>query len=92
VFVCRYAYALYSMRDRDITFSDAKTGPHEIPFELAITKSENFQFHRDDMVRIRRELSLLIDKLSTIYKRLKDANDEVEKIVNEMSGDLDETK
>ena len=74
VFVCRYAFALYSMRDRDITFGDAKKDQYGIPLERAITESDAFQFDGSDIVRIRKELDFLINKLSEIYKRWKDAN------------------
>ena len=73
VFVCRYAHALYSMRDRDITFGDARKCPGREPFQQAITDSEVFRFDRDDIVRIRTELGTLIGRLSTIYKTRGDA-------------------
>ena len=59
---------MYSMRDRDITFG-GRSG-----FKRAITDSEAFRFGRDDIVRIRTQLGTLIDRLSIIYKRWKDAN------------------
>ena len=74
VFVCRYAHALYSMRDRDITFGDASEGTGRNPFQQAITDSKAFDFCQDDILRIRKELDSLINKLSVIYKRWKDAN------------------
>ena len=71
VFVCRYAFALYSMRDRDITFGDAKKDQYGIPLERAITESDAFQFDGSDIVRIRKNLDMLIDRLSIIYKRVR---------------------
>jgi hypothetical protein len=76
MFVCRYAHALYSMRDRDITFGDSKKGGGRITFlELAITQSEAFQFGDKDILRIRTELCLLIERLAIIYKKWKKRND-----------------
>lgn len=74
VFVCRYAHALYSMRNCNITFGDAREGPGREPFQQAITDSEAFRFDRDDIVRIRTELGTLIGRLSVIYNMWKDAN------------------
>jgi hypothetical protein len=68
------------MRDCGITFGDAREGPRGRPFQQAITDSEAFDFDRDDIVRIRTELGILIGRLSTMYKTWKDANDEAEKM------------
>jgi Ulp1 family protease len=73
MFVCRYAHALYSMRDCDITFRDARKGHGREPFQQAITDNKAFHFGEDDIVRIRTELGTLIGRLSTIYKTRKDA-------------------
>jgi hypothetical protein len=70
---------MYSMRDCDITFGDAREGPSGRPFQRAITDSAAFDFDRDDIVRIRTELGILIGRLSTIYKTWKDTNDKAEK-------------
>jgi hypothetical protein len=67
------------MRDCDIKFGDAREGPGGRPFQQAITDSEAFAFDRDDIVRIRTELGVLIGRLSTIYKTWKAASDQAEK-------------
>ena len=79
VFVCRYAYGVYSMRDCAITFGDARGGNGMRPFQQAITDSEAFDFDREDIVRIRGELGILIGRLSTTYKTWKEASDKAEK-------------
>lgn len=67
------------MRYRNVTFGDAKEPPEGRSFQQFITDSDAFDFDRDDIVRIRRELGILIGRLSTIYKTWKDANDQAEK-------------
>jgi hypothetical protein len=61
------------MRDRDITFGDAKKGIGEQPFQRAITNFKGFDFAAVDMVRIREEVHILITNLSMIYNRWKEA-------------------
>ena len=56
------------MRDCTITFGDARGCNGAQPFQQAITDSKAFDFDQEDIVRIRRELDILIDRLSTIYK------------------------
>ena len=67
------------MRDFTITFGDARGDNDTRPFQKVITDSEAFDFDREDIVRIRGELGVLIGRLSTMYTAWKEANDEAEK-------------
>ena len=64
------------MRDCIITLGDARGGNGARPFQQAITDSEAFDFDREDIVRIRGELGVLIGRLSTMYKTWKEASAE----------------
>ena len=79
MFVCRYGFAIYLLRDRDVTYGELRRKDDLSPFQTFITKSEEFRFGRDDIVRIRGEIALLLDRLSALYKEWKISNDEAEK-------------
>jgi hypothetical protein len=64
VFVCRYAYSLYTMRHQRFTRDDYD---EKQPFLSLITRGPAFQFDMSDIDRIRGEISTLIDKLSELY-------------------------
>ena len=70
VFVCRYAYALYLMRNRRITYGAAgvETRPY---FRNLITDSPEFNFNMSDIGRVRDELKQLITNLSPKYFEAK---------------------
>jgi len=70
VFVCRYAYALYLMRNRRITYGAAgvETRPY---FRNLITDSPEFNFDMSDIGRVRDELKQLITNLSPKYFEAK---------------------
>ena len=77
VFVCRYAYALYLMRNRRITYAAAgletshdllETRPY---FRNLITDSPEFNFNLSDIGRVRDELKQLITNLSPKYFEAK---------------------
>jgi hypothetical protein len=73
VFMCRYAYALYLLRDMTFSFGETNiraSKPAE-RFRL-ITESEAFAFDGDDVQRIRTEIKTLIERLSVIYARVKE--------------------
>ena len=74
MYVCRYAYSVYSMCDRPITFGDARGASGLVPFQQAITDSKAFKFDGNDILRIRTELRTLISRLSTMYKAWKEAS------------------
>lgn len=63
VFVCRYAYNLFLMRNMKFTWAGSST------FRNSITNGAAFQFDMGDIARIRKELGMLIRKLSVIYLR-----------------------
>ena len=77
VFVCRYAYGLYLLRNHVITYGDL--GNSKRPFRELITNSEEFDFDSEDIVRLRGVLKILIGRLSTMYLKWKKAKDEQEK-------------
>ena len=64
VFVCRYAYSLYTMRHQRFTRNDYN---EEESFSSLITRGPAFMFDMSDIDRIRGEISTLIDKLSELY-------------------------
>jgi hypothetical protein len=68
MFVCRYAFALYSLRHRELLFGNVEEGPGGRCFYQFITKSAAFDFSMVDILRIREELGILIDRLSIVYK------------------------
>lgn len=74
VFVCRYAYNLFIMRNMDFTLDDISDS-----FNSSITRGVAFQFDQSDIPRIRREFASLIDNLSEIYLPIRKDQDEAEK-------------
>jgi len=68
VFVCRYAYAIYQLRDRSFTYSDLNGGT---PFFDLITSGSEFDFNMDDIVRFREEFKTLLERLSELFVRRK---------------------
>jgi len=68
VFVCRYAFALYHQRENHITYKEIEDDPQ---FQRSITRSLGFQFDMKDIVRLRREIKTLIDRLSELYETAK---------------------
>ena len=65
VFICRYAYNLYMMRNLQFTKEHQNEKP---PFSSLITSGSAFQFNMSDIARIRVEMVTLIDNLSQIYQ------------------------
>ena len=73
VFVCRYAYAIYQLRERNFTYADAgmycdmddernQSGLYHL-----ITLGASFDFNMDDIVRFREEFKTLLRRLSVVY-------------------------
>lgn len=61
VFVCKYAYAVYSLVNRDFRRNDRW-------FERdLISNCDEFKFDMSDIGRLRREIRILIKRLSEIY-------------------------
>ena len=82
VFVCRYAYAIYELRDRDFTYGDAGmhcenteviTGLSSRAFQELISDGAEFDFNMDDIARFRDEFKTLIENLSRLYVKAKSA-------------------
>ena len=82
VFVCRYAYAIYELRDRDFTYGDAGmhcentdviTGSSSRAFKELISDGAEFDFNMDDIARFRDEFKTLIENLSRLYVKAKSA-------------------
>ena len=77
VFVCRYAYSIFQLRDRRFTFGDAnllcasECENERQPFYNLITEQKEFDFNMTDIARFRTEFKTLIERLSTIYLELK---------------------
>ena len=69
VYVCRYAYNMYLMRNRTFTKSDIDSS-----FEF-ITKSAEFQFIDVDIYQIRLGLKKLVQTMSGLYEnRIKNCD------------------
>ena len=66
VYVCRYAYNMYLVRNRTFTKSDIDSS-----FEF-ITKSAEFKFIDDDIYHIRLGLKKLVQTMSVLYKGYKE--------------------
>ena len=67
VFVCRYAYNLFQMRNNCFSQYDLSTRCKKL------FKPDNllFEFGMEDIARIRKEMKSLINNLSTCYLRMK---------------------
>jgi Ulp1 family protease len=73
VFVCRYAYNLYTMRNRTFPRSQLKKR-----FKDLITNAPAFKFDMEDIARIRDEFTSLVNALSELYKEFKPKDNEKE--------------
>lgn len=68
VFVCRYAYAMYLLRDKAFSLGDVNDdGTKRFSFASLITNTEAFAFDMSDIVRIRGEMKTLIRNLSKVF-------------------------
>uniref|UniRef100_A0A7S2AA63 Ubiquitin-like protease family profile domain-containing protein n=1 Tax=Trieres chinensis TaxID=1514140 RepID=A0A7S2AA63_TRICV len=70
VFVCRYAYSLFLLREENFNRYDAESDKR--PFEELITNNIEFEFDMGDISRLRREMQKLIKNLSDSYLKLKE--------------------
>ena len=75
VFVCRYAYALYLMRNKRITYKAAGVEDEPPYLRELITFSPEFDFDMEDIGRVREELKQLIQNLSSGYLEVKAKED-----------------
>ena len=65
MFVCRYAFALFMLRDKVIKFGDSDTKREAL--NDAISNRKEFQFDMSDIERLRQEMKVLISRLATSY-------------------------
>ena len=72
VFVIRYAFALYKMRDRCFSYEEARSKPG---FRSMITESPEFTFEMSNIYSLRDDLTHLIQKLSEYYLPWKKKHD-----------------
>jgi len=68
VFVCRYALAIFKLRNRSFTFRDVHGNS---PFSRLVTGGAEFDFDMDDIVRFRGEFQTLIENLSRVWTKWK---------------------
>ncbi|CAJ1939071.1 unnamed protein product [Cylindrotheca closterium] len=68
VFVCRYALAIFKLRNRSFTFRDVHG---DSPFSRLVAGGAEFDFNMKDIVRFRGEFQTLIENLSGVYSRWK---------------------
>lgn len=88
--MCRYAFALYRLRDR--AFS--RTDNHDGKFRDLITLSNEFNFDMTDISRLRQEMKKLIESLSGMYavwKQEEDRNEQAEQSKRKRSNGDDKT-
>ena len=74
VYVCRYMYAMYMLRSRQFTYLEVGwfEKSDDAMFGDLITDHEAFQFDGDDIVRIRIEFMLLMERLSKKFLAWKE--------------------
>lgn len=89
VFVSRYAYAIYELRNRSFTYGDAglvgsgrNQGRRGI-FKDLISDSAEFNFNMDDIGRFRLEFRTLVERLSTVYSKFKKQEAEKKRVEKE---------
>ena len=73
VFVCRYAYTIFELRNLNFTFGNggmqcgSEDEKKKKPFYHLITEQEEFEFDMQDIKRFREEFKTLIEQLSGIF-------------------------
>ena len=68
VYVCRYAYNMYLMRNRSFKKADIDS-----KFKY-ISNSAVFKFTEQDIIRIRLELNKLVERMTIVYNPILDNN------------------
>ena len=66
MYVCRYAYAIYLLRDTRFTYENAGIADFSPYFTDLITKSDEFNFDSEDIKTMGKEMNTLIGRLSAI--------------------------
>jgi hypothetical protein len=74
VFLCRFAYGMYQLRDREFTCAEAGLEEGGGPFRELITRSEAFKFDLDDFARFRTDVKTLIDRLTALFDQHMQVN------------------
>jgi hypothetical protein len=67
VYVCKYAYEMYQLREQAFTYADARNVSG--PFYDFITNGNGFKCDMNDISRLREEIHILAKRLSVIYRR-----------------------
>jgi Ulp1 family protease len=84
VYVCRYAYAMYRMRERPFTYADVKyfdnPNTKQPCFTELITNHKAFDFNAEDIVRIRSEFMQLLERLCKMYLKWKKMDDDQKRL------------
>lgn len=83
VYVCKYAYAMYQLREQAFTYADADRS--RAPFYDFITNGDGFKFDMNDIKRLRKEIHILARRLSDIYRRRNPTTDDAVSLV---TGDI----
>jgi hypothetical protein len=77
VYVCRYVFAIYKLRKRAFSYGEVGYSRPEKPaliFRDLITDSQEFDFDATDISRIRLNFRELLERLSVLYDRWKQAD------------------
>jgi hypothetical protein len=77
VYVCRYVFAMYKLRNRSFSYEEVGYSRPEKPARLfrdLITESDEFDFDATDISRIRLNFRQLLERLSVLYDRWKEAD------------------
>jgi hypothetical protein len=67
MYVCRYAYAIYLMRNRRLTYRTAGVEDPPPFFRHLITNSPEFNFGPEDIKNMGQEMKTLVGRLSNMY-------------------------
>jgi hypothetical protein len=77
VYVCRYVFAIYKLRKKVFSYGEVGYSRPEKPARLfrdLITESDEFDFDAADISRIRLNFRELLERLSVLYDRWKEAD------------------
>ena len=66
MYVCRYAYSIYLLRNTRITYENAGTADYPPYFMNLITNSNEFNFDSEDIKNMGKDMKTLIGRLSAV--------------------------
>lgn len=89
VYVCRYMYAMYLLRSHKFTYAEVGQSDDNM-FRDLITNNAAFRFGSDDIVRIRDEFMMLMERLSVLFFKWK-ADDDRQRLETRRLKKLEET-